>query len=361
MRSLKIVFLAALPLLLSVSCQKKIKIEFVKNTPAVVDSIVQQVKTVEARLEAVSGNIKLNGRVVPNEALQSRVFSLVSGRVTSVPVELGDYVRKGQVLGVLRSAEVAAVANDVAVANANVDIARRTLESVENLYSGSLATEKELSSAKAEYNKALSERERAEEVFTIAGGNKSEYRLMAPISGYVIEKNITANSEIRSDNGTSLFTVADLSSVWILASVYESDINAIHIGDAVTVNTLTDPDRNYAGRIDKLYQVLDPETRTMRVRISMDNRDNQLKPEMFATVTVKSREEHKMLCVPSEAVVLYNSKRYVVVKKDSRTIEAREIHVVKRIGKQTFITGVQEGENVVVTAQVFLLEALKTH
>jgi len=329
-----------------------------KEDKPVPDSIINKTETAPAEMDDIAESVKLNGKIIPNESKQAKVYALVSGKIKSLSVELGDYVKQGQTLAVLQSTEVAGVANDLSLAQSNVDITRKNLEATESLYKSNLATEKELTSAKLEFNKATSELNRARQVSSITGGDNAIYTLKAPISGNIIEKTITNNSEVRQDNNASLFTIADLSTVWVIASVYESDINKIHIGDNVIVNTLSAPEKNYPGRIDKIYDVLDPASRTMKVRISMTNLHNELKPEMFATINVKGKTEGRMLSIPSHAVVLDDSKQYVVIKKDKQELQVRPITVVKRIGDKSFITGINEGEQVVTNSQVFLYEAL---
>jgi cobalt-zinc-cadmium efflux system membrane fusion protein len=330
-----------------------------KKQQVVTDSLLKTLPTAPAVMDDITEVIKLNGKITPNESKQAKVYALVSGRITSAPVEPGDYVKKGQVLAILQSAEVAGISNDLTLAQSNADIARKSLESAEELYKSSLATSRELTVAKLDYNKALSELNRSRQVNAINGGTEATYVLKAPQDGYVIEKNITPNSEVRQDNNTSLFTIADLSSVWILANVYEADINSIHLGDEVTVTTLTDPSRTYSGKIDKLYNVLDPLSRTMKVRISMNNPGNELKPEMFAMVNVKGKPAGRMLSIPSHAVVLNNSKQYVIVKNGDQLI-IQPIQVLKRIGDKSFITGLAENEQVVTSSEVFLFEALNS-
>jgi len=227
------------------------------------------------------------------------------------------------------------------------------------LYNSNLATEKDLTLAKLEYNKAVSELKRATEVSSITGGNNAVYRVTAPISGSIVEKNITDNSQVRPDNNASLFTIADLSVVWVIANVYESDIEKIHTGDTVIVNTLSNLSKSYTGRIDKVYDVLDPASRTMKVKITMNNANGELKPEMFATVTVRGRSDGRMLSIPSKSVVLDNSKQYVVVKKNGK-LEIRNIKVIKRIGDKSFVDGLAEGDAVVTNTQLFLYEALNS-
>ncbi len=354
-------FSKLLPMLLAAAffsaCEQK-EVIAEKNDNPVPDSIINHTITAPVVMDQMVESIKLNGKIIPNENKQAKVYALVSGKIKSVSVELGDKVTAGKILAVLQSTEVAGVANDMSLAQSNVAMTKKNLESTEDLYKSNLATERDLTAARLEYNKATSELNRATQVSGITGGNNATYLLKAPISGTVIEKTITNNSQVRQDNSASLFTVADLSTVWVIASVYESDIDKIHVGDKVIVNTLSTPDKNYEGRIDKIYDVLDPASRTMKVRISMTNPGNELKPEMFATINVRGKDEGQALSIPSRAVVLDDSKQYVVVKQSDHKLIIKPVTVVKRIREKSFVTGLNEGEEVVVNSQVFLYEAL---
>ncbi|SHN44280.1 efflux RND transporter periplasmic adaptor subunit [Chitinophaga sp. CF418] len=331
--------------------------EVKKDDPAISDSLFKHVETAPAVMEEPSENIKLNGKIQPDESKESKVYALVSGKIKSVHVELGDYVKQGQVLAVLQSSEVAGITNDVSIAESSVEMAKKNMETQKSLFEGNLATQQDYLAAQIEYKKAQSELNRARQVANITGGNSAAYTLKAPISGYVIEKNISNNSEVRQDNSSNLFTIADLSTVWIIANVYESDIANIRLGDEVQVRTLANPDKEYTGKIDKVYNVLDPANRTMQVRISMPNATGELKPEMFATVKVSAKPTGAILSIPAKAMVMDNSKQYVIVKKPTG-LEIREINLLRRIEDRAFITGLQEGEQVVTSSQVFIYDAL---
>jgi cobalt-zinc-cadmium efflux system membrane fusion protein len=333
----------------------------VLDSTALSDSVMRNIQTAPAQEEEVAEVIKLNGKIEPDESKQAKVYALVSGKIQSVKVELGDYVKKGQMLAELKSTEVAGVTNDLSLAESNLGIAKKALQTTKDLYDGKLATEQDLNNAQLEYNKALSELNRAKEVRSITGGRSgATYAITAPLSGYVIEKNITNNSEVRSDNSADLFAIADLSKVWIIANVYEADLNNIHLGDEVTVNTLADPTKNYIGKVDKIYNVLDPATRTMRVRISMDNPKGELRPEMFATIKVNGKPAGKMVTIPAQALVLDNSRNYVIVKK-GKQLETREIQLDRRVDNKAYISGgLAAGEEVVTNSQVFIYQSLNT-
>ncbi len=334
--------------------------EVVKDENALSDSLVKSVQTAPATFENPSETIKLNGKIVPDETKEAKVYALVSGKIKSVNVELGDFVKQGQVLAVLQSTEVAGISNDVSVAESNVALAKKNVETQKSLFEGNLATQQDYLAAQIEEKKAESELNRARSVASITGGTSAAYTLKAPISGYVIEKNISNNSEVRQDNNANLFTVADLNTVWIIANVYEADIPAIKLGDEVRVTTLSNPEKDYIGKIDKVYNVLDPTNRTMQVRISMQNTSGELKPEMFATVKVNTKPAAtSMLSIPASAVVMDNSKQYVVVKT-AKGLEIREIKVIRRIDNRAFISGLQVNDQVVTSSQVFIYDALNT-
>lgn len=341
------------------SCADK-KQEVADALPVISDSIIENVQTAAAVMEADSNEIKLNGRIDADETKTARVYALVSGKIQTVKAGLGDYVRKGQVLAVLKSTEVANIANDLSLAESNVEMTHKNLQTTRDLYEGKLATEQDYINAKIGYNKALSDLNRSRQVSSITGGSNATYTIKAPISGYIIEKNITGNSEVRQDNNSNLFTIADLSYVWITANVYEADIMNIHLGDAVIANTLASPDKNYVGKIDKIYDVIDPATRTMQIRISMRNENNELKPEMFATVKVNTHSVGKILTVPAEALVMDNSQYYVVVKKTGK-LQVRKITLIKRNENKAYIKGLSAGDEVVTSSQVFVYQALTSN
>ncbi|MCS3801147.1 efflux RND transporter periplasmic adaptor subunit [Niastella sp. OAS944] len=325
------------------------------NNP--LDSIMQTVQTAPVTMENAAESFKLNGKIQANEDHQAKVYALASGKIRSVNVALGDKVKQGQTLAVLQSMEVAGSSNDLSLAEANVAMTKKNLESTKDLYEGNLATSREYTTAQVDYNKALSELNRAKQVLAITGGKNAVYELKAPLTGYVIERNITGNSEVRQDNNNSLFTVADLSTVWAIANVYEADINRIHLGDTVRVTTLANPNTPFFGTIDKIYNVLDPANRTMKVRISMPNPNNELMPEMFVTVKVFGKSADNMLTIPSQAIVLDNSKNYVVVK-DAKGLHIKEVQLIKRVDDKAYVQGLLEGEQVVTNSQVFIYQAL---
>lgn len=166
--------------------------------------------------------------------------------------------------------------------------------------------------------------------------------------------------EIRTDNSANIFTISELDDVWVMANVFETDIAKIKEGYEADVVTVSYPDEPFHGKIDKINNFLDPATKTMQVRIRIDNKNMLLKPEMFATVYVKYTDHDEKIAVPSAAVIFDNSKNYVLVFKDKFNIAVRQVEVAKTSGDLTYLSsGLQADEKVISKNQLLIYDALK--
>jgi cobalt-zinc-cadmium efflux system membrane fusion protein len=276
-----------------------------------------------------------------------------------VKVALGDQVEKGQVLAIVKSGEIAGAENDIVNAEANLAIAEKNMESAEDLYKSGINSEKDYMAAVKETAKARSELNRVKTVLSIFGGAKSDYIIKSPISGYIVEKNINPDMQIRTDNATTLFTISNLKKVWVLANVYESDIAKIKTGEKVSISTISYPGKNFDGRIDKIYNVLDPDSKTMKVRVQLDNRENLLKPEMFAKVIVQQLSDSSMIAVPTKSTVFDQNKYWVIVYVNKCDVQCRMIDIAYSTNTLTYIhSGVKPGERVISNVQLLIYNAL---
>jgi len=156
-----------------------------------------------------------------------------------------------------------------------------------------------------------------------------------------------------------MFIISDLKTVWVWAKVYESDISKIKIGDQVTVTTIAYPDKIYKGTIKKIGSVLDAEARIVKVRIDLDNPNELLKPEMFATINIMPTTNEKMLGVPKNAVFIERNKTWVVRETGKNTFE--KVEVVQGNGSQQFIeikSGLSQGQKVVTDGALFVATSI---
>lgn len=327
------------------------------------DSMQRMIQVDTVQYCNIADEISLTGEVSFNENNVVKIFPRSGGQVMESHASLGDKVTKGQVLAVIRSADVAGNYSDLSSTNADVTIAKRQMENAESLYKNGISSEREYIEAKQNYEKALAARNKIQSVININSGGKSsaggQYTLTAPIDGYIVEKKIATGAFIRPDMGDNVFTISNLKNVWIYANVYESDIAKVKEGYAATVVPMAYPDKKYDAQIDKVSQVLDPQSKAMRVRVTLENKDMLLKPDMFAKVIVSNKEGSQAMCIPTNAIVSQDGKNYVVTYNNKSDMGISEIDIIKTVGDQTFIrSGLKQGQKLITKNQLFIFNQL---
>ena len=330
----------------------------------ITDSLSKIIRIDSAVTSNIDDEVKLSGEISFNDNKVVKVYPFSSGKLLDVKVSLGDKVSKGQVLAIVRSADVAGSYSDLSAANNDVSIAKRQAENAESLYKSGIASEREYSEAKENYQKAISASGKLQDLIAINGGGHTSangtYIITAPMNGYVVEKKASQGAFIRSDNSDNLFTIGDISEVWVWANVYETDIAKVKEGYTAKVTTLAYPDSTFTGLVDKVNQILDPETKVMKVRIRIPNKGMQLKPEMFANIIVQNREGKKAVMVSSNSIVSDYGKNYVIVYHDKCNLELKEVGLLKTVGDKTYInSGLRSGDQLISQNQVLLFNALK--
>lgn len=300
------------------------------------------------------------GKITADANKMIEIFPVVGGNVTKVFVELGDYVEKGQLLATIRSTEIAGFEKEMDDANNELIVAKNNLKVTQEMFEGKLNSERDVIEAKSQLEKANSQLQRIRETYQIYNIRKgATYEVHAPISGYVIQKNVNEGMLLRSDKTDNIFDIADIKDVWAIANVNESEINQVRLGIDASVATLSYPDRIYRGQVDKIFNVIDPETKAMKVRIKLDNADNTLKPEMRANIKLSFAEDRSMVAIPSKAIVFDKSKNFVMIFKDRSNIETRQVEVFRQVGDTSYISeGLHAGEKVMTTNQLLVYDAL---
>ena len=325
------------------------------------DSLKQVVTIDTVSIQEVTMELTLNGRVTFNQEQVARVYPIFGGTVTEVHAETGDYVQKGEVLAVIRSGEVADYEKQQKDAAQQVLTARRAMDATQDMYVSGIASERDMLQAKQELAAAEAEDKRVKEVFSIYHllGN-SFYQVKSPVAGFIVNKNISKDMQIRSDQSEELFTVSGLENVWVMADVYESDISKVCAGDRVEITTLAYRNRSFGGTIDKVYQVLNDESKTMSVRIKLQNRDYLLKPGMFTNVSVKCKaEDTSMPRIDSHALVFEGGKNYVVTVEPDQRLKIKEVDVYKQLSKECYVrSGLSEGDRVLNNNVLLVYNAL---
>lgn len=306
-------------------------------------------------------DLNFSAKITANDDLQAAIYPMVSGVVGAVNIKIGDKVNKGQVLATVSSAEMAGFDKEVISADAELKIAERSLKQAEELFKSGLSSAKELEEVKNDLIIKKAELQRAKTTLKLNGGNaKGNYNLISPISGFVIEKNVNSYMQLRPDNEDALFKVADLSNVWAVINIYESEFAMLKEGDEVEVSVLSYPEKPYKGKIERIYNTIDNESRVINARVSIANKDLSLKPGMMATVKVAAKSDINLPSINPKAVIFDENKNYVLVLDAKEKIRVQEIEIGRKTSNRTYVSkGLNAGDKVVASKQVFLFESLK--
>ncbi|WP_316845897.1 efflux RND transporter periplasmic adaptor subunit [Pedobacter psychrodurus] len=329
---------------------------------AITDSLINRLLIDTVQQANSKTELMFSAKIAANEERKSELFPMVSGTVNRVGVRLGDQVSNGQILATVNSSEMAGFDKEVITANAELKNAVRALKQVEQLYQSGLSSARELEEAKNDYQIKKAETKRASAVLKLNGGSSTGlYAIKSPINGFVIEKNVTQNMQLRGDNDKSLFTIADLSNVWAMINIYESDISRVKAGDEVSLSTLSYPEKVFKGKIEKLYNQVDQESKVMNARVVIPNPGFLLKPGMLGTVKVSANSAIDLLVLNSRAVIFDENKNYVLILGKDHKVKVQEIEIGRKTADKTYISkGVQAGDRIIASKQVFLFESLKT-
>lgn len=325
------------------------------------NTMLESITTAKVEFKNIEDTYSFYGKISADRNSYIDVYPLVGGNVMSVNVELGDYVKKGQVLATIRSTELADVQKDVSDAKTDLLVAQNNLRVAKEMYEGKLTTEREVLEAKSQVQKAQDQMQRTSAVSTVYNVKKGNlYSVLAPINGYIVHKDINKDMQLRSDRSENIFDVANTTNVWAIMNVNESDIDKISLGMTAQVSTLSYPDKVFDGKIDKIFKIIDPQTNAMQARVVLDNANGLLIPESKATIRVSKSENVSALSVPSKAVIFDDDKSFVVVFKSRTDVKVKEIKVLKQLGDVTYLSeGLTEGENVITNNQLLIYRSLK--
>jgi membrane fusion protein, heavy metal efflux system len=306
-------------------------------------------------VDHVKNKLSLSGKVSYNQDKITKVFSLVSGHMQDVKSVLGDYVKAGQVLAIIQSGDLADLQQNAVSAKSQLSVAQKNLQVTKDMSDAGLASQKDLVAAQEMVESAKGEVRRVAARQNILGSSASTYYIKAPVSGFIVEKNAQPGMELRSDDPESLFTISNLDPIWILANVYENDVSKIKLGQEAKITTLSYPDKVYTGRIDKIFNMLDPESKTMKVRVTLSNADFLLKPEMFAKVNLEYGFSENKLIVPSESIIFDNNKNYVVIGTNFKDLKIVPVDVFQKVDDITFLNGGVNSGDKIVKENAYLL------
>jgi cobalt-zinc-cadmium efflux system membrane fusion protein len=330
------------------------------------------IEILTAALEPFSAPIEATAAIELDGDRVAKISARSSGRLVKIVASQGDAVKTGQALAWFDSPELGQAWAEYTKSKGRTELARKNLEREETLFSKKISPEKDVFKAKQDLAEAEADLTFAQEKFHLLGIDVEQSRnkqggnqhpliaVTSPISGSVLERAATQGEVVSPEK--PLFTVADLSKLWVIIDIYEKDLGRIKSGTAVKVSTTAYAEKSFRGFISYLGEVVDEKTRTVKARVEVENANRLLKPGMFATVTIdaKGMQTQKAIMIPEEAVFLDGSKNYVFIQTAPEKFEMREIAAGRTLGKRLeVIRGLTKGEPVAVKGAFILKSELK--
>lgn len=325
---------------------------------------MQHIQVVPVSVINLPQVLRLPGSVTYNSFETTPVITQVSGPVLRVLVEPGQFMKKGQPMLTVTSPDYAVMRDNYIKAHDSFNLAEINVKRASDLYAHeaiSLSALQQAQSAEVQAKADLTAAEQALRVIgisnpaeVVAEAASPEIPLLAPLSGEVVERTVSPGQVI-AGGSTQCFTISNMSTVWVLANVYQSALQYVHLGDHVVIETNAYP-MKFSGRISYIAPAMDPTTRTLQVRIVTNNPGERLKKDMYVTVVVNAGFIRNAITVPA-AAVLRNSENqpFVYVALGSRQFARRLVEIGSTEGGQTqIVSGLEPGERVMGDGSLFV-------
>jgi cobalt-zinc-cadmium efflux system membrane fusion protein len=313
---------------------------------------------VAATSYAATSTIQVTGTVNPDVSRTIPVISIASGRVVEVHARIGDYVKKGQLLMDVQSTDVSGAFGAYLKAVADEHLAQVQLNRAKILNEKGAIANSQVEIAQNAEDDAKAALLASEEQLRVLGVDKSHpaaiVKVYAPASGYIIAQNVTAASAagVTYAGSANAFTIADLSHVWIICDVYENNLPMVHLGQKAEIRLTAYPDRVLTGVVGDIGAVLDPQIRTAKVRIQVDNPDTLMRVGMFATATIHGKTLQTRLQVPATAVLHLHDRDWVYVPSGDGRFRRIPVRAGATLpgNMQEILSGIDVGQQVVSNA-----------
>jgi len=303
--------------------------------------------------------LKVTGTVMPDISRAVPVISIATGRVVEINARLGDMVKKGQLLLRVQSADIAGAYSDYQKALADAKLANTQLERSKILYDRGAISQNDLQVSEDTEAKAKVDVATTAEKLRVLGSASLDkpsgiVEVRAPISGYITDQQVTNAAGVPGLGSPNPFTISDLSTVWIVCDVYENDLDKVRLGDKADIRLSAYPDQVFVGTVSNIGPVLDPNIRTVKVRIEMAN-PGMMRPGMFVTATFHGREKRKLAAVPAAAILHLHDRDWVYVPVGGSKFLRTEVVGGNMLpdNMQEILSGISPGQQVVKNALEF--------
>jgi cobalt-zinc-cadmium efflux system membrane fusion protein len=325
------------------------------------ESFKQKLVFEQPLVQQVTEGIPLTGSVETNPDKVVHFVSLVGGIISNTYFSLGDKVAKGQVLAEIRSTELSGLQAELNNLDSQIKVAEKKLQSVQSMFSDGISSQKDLLEAQSELDILKSEKRKVTSNLNLysASAEKGVFQIKAPVSGIITAKSISAGTQI-SAQSDPLFTISDLSEVWVMVNVYATNLRNIQEGMTVDIKTISYPDEVFKGKIAAISQVYDDEARVLKARVVLPNAGLKLKPGMLVDVMALKQQNFEALSIPTRTIVFDDNNNFVVVYRPDGAFEIRRIEILSQNNGTCFLAqGLTENEKIVSGNQLLIYEQLK--
>jgi cobalt-zinc-cadmium efflux system membrane fusion protein len=301
----------------------------------------------------------LNGKISFDENYTSRISSPLLGRAVKVQAQLGDHVKAGQALLTIDSPDLGSAIADYRKANADLELKRKALERSQMLLEGGVIAHKEFESAQADMAQSQAEAERTKARLHNLGtdhaalGSES-FILKAPMAGMVVDRQINVGNEVRPDAPNPLFTITNPDHLWAIIDLPERDLNKVSLEQHLSIKVDAFPEEEFHGKIQSIGTMLDPVSRRIQVRCSVDGK-GKLRPEMYARITPLNMTQQKVIRLPNSALITEGLYSYVFVETSHGHIQKRRVTLdLQERDYATIKEGLKAGERLVTKGAILI-------
>jgi membrane fusion protein, heavy metal efflux system len=318
----------------------------------------EQFSIVTAGEHVAAPELNVTGAVNPDVSRQVPVPSLATGRVVEIDARLGDTVQKGQLLFKVRSTDVSGAYSDYRKAIKNEQLAKIQLDRAKVLYDDGAIPKSQLEVAQNAEDNALVDVETSSEHLKLLGSDPDHptgiIEVDAPVAGVITDQQITTQSGVQALTPPNPFTISDISHVWIICDVYENDMSQVHLGEYADIHLVAYPNRVLRGRISNILPTMDPNIRTAKVRLEVEN-PGILRLGMFVTATFHGMTTEHHATVPSTAILHLHDRDWVYTPTGDGAFRRVEVVAGSMLpdNQQEVVSGIKQGDRVVSNALVF--------
>ena len=344
------------------SCSNNNEEEVVTETKTegfcITEKFKPQVKWAPVSEANIIEEIPFIGTVQSNPDRVIQFVSLVDGIVDEIHFSLGEEVKKGQLLAEIRSSELSQLQSDKTSLEAELKVAEQQLKATQSMYDDGISSQGELLQSQSNFNSVQANINRVNSVLSLysASTEKGVFQIRAAEAGVITAKNITEGKQISAGNEV-LFTISDLSEVWVVMNVFAGNVTKVFEEMPVDIRTTSYPDQVFKGNVSAISKVFDSEERVLKARIVLENEDFKLKPGMLVDITGSDEQTQKAIAVSSNSLIFDNNQNYVVEYKSDCYLQIHPVEVLAK-NKDTYYlsTALKAGAQVITENQLLIYQ-----